>query len=118
MTDAPIDGSAASGTPYLALLVYEIGKPGGLGVYYREDFVLIRAADPEQARVSAEEHAAREVAQFPDGSYVELHAVIDVNEALEPLDSGPTVDLYSRHFARIEDYESFEMFRGGKDPFE
>lgn len=118
VTDSPIDGTASGATPYIALLVYEMGKSGGRGVYYREDFVLVRAADPEQARASAEEHADREVAEFPDGSYVRLHGVIDVNTVLYPLDSGPTVGLYSRHFARIEDYESFEMFLGGRDPFE
>ncbi|WP_267466129.1 hypothetical protein [Nocardia puris] len=39
-----------------------------------------------------------------------------MNEATEEIADAPTTDLYSRHFADLESYRSFEMFLGGKDP--
>ncbi|ONM46463.1 DUF4288 domain-containing protein [Nocardia donostiensis] len=116
VTNSPIGGPAAGRKPHIALIVYEMGKVGGQGVYYREDFVLVWAEDPDQARGLANEHIDREVTESEDGSYVKLYAVIDVNEVIDPLDSATTVDLYSRHFASIDDYKSFEMFLGGKEP--
>ncbi|BDU08933.1 DUF4288 domain-containing protein [Nocardia cyriacigeorgica] len=110
------DSPTAERRPYVALIVYEMGRVGGRGVYYREDFVLVWADDLDQARELADQHVRNEVYESEDGSYVRLYAVIDVNEVTEPLDSAPTTDLYSRHFASIDDYRSFEMFLGGKDP--
>ncbi|MFE3446788.1 DUF4288 domain-containing protein [Nocardia sp. NPDC059180] len=116
MTDPLSTRSSEIRNPYIALIIYELGKVGGRGVYYREDFVLMWAEDLEQARELAERHARIEEYESEDGSFVRLYAVVDVNGATEPLDSGTTVDLYSRHFASIDDYKSFEMFLGGKDP--
>ncbi|BDT89541.1 DUF4288 domain-containing protein [Nocardia cyriacigeorgica] len=116
MPDAPLNEPPTDRTPHVALIVYEIGKVGGRGVYYREDFVLVWADDLDQARELADQHVRNEVYESEDGSYVRLYAVIDVNEVTEPLDSAPTTDLYSRHFASIDDYTSFEVFLGGKDP--
>lgn len=86
-------------TSYVALVVYELGKGDDAGVFYREDFVL-----------------DRETYEPADGRYVRLHALVDVNEVTEEITAAPTTDLYSRHFADIESYRSFEMFLGGKDP--
>lgn len=35
------DSPTAERRPYVALIVYEMGRVGGRGVYYREDFVLV-----------------------------------------------------------------------------
>ncbi|TLG13876.1 DUF4288 domain-containing protein [Nocardia cyriacigeorgica] len=110
------DSPAIDSRPHVALIVYEMGKVGGRGVFYREDFVLVWAENPDQARELADQHVRNEVYESEDGSYVRLYALVDVNEVTEPLDSAPTADLYSRHFAGIDDYKSFEMFLGGKDP--
>ncbi|WP_228783133.1 DUF4288 domain-containing protein [Nocardia cyriacigeorgica] len=110
------DSPAIDRSPHVALIVYEMGKVGGRGVYYREDFVLVWAQDLDQARELADLHVRNEVYESEDGSYVRLYAVVDVNEVTEPLSSAPTTDLYSRHFATIDDYKSFEIFLGGKDP--
>ncbi|MBF6211323.1 DUF4288 domain-containing protein [Nocardia puris] len=103
-------------TSYVALIVYALGKGDGAGVFYREDFVLVRAADREEAVRRAREHIDRETYEPADGRYVRLHALVDVNEATEEIADAPTTDLYSRHFADLESYRSFEMFLGGKDP--
>ncbi|WP_280236404.1 DUF4288 domain-containing protein [Nocardia cyriacigeorgica] len=116
MTDPRDNSSSNSRKAYIALIVYELGKRGGQGVFYREDFVLVWAENLEQARELAERHVRNEVYESEGGSFVRLYAVVDVNEATESLDSDGTVDLYSRHFSSVDDYRSFEMFLGGKDP--
>ncbi|NEW25776.1 DUF4288 domain-containing protein [Nocardia cyriacigeorgica] len=116
MTDSAMNKPSREHNPYVGLIVYEMGKVGGQGVYYREDFVLVWAEDREEALALVDRHVSNEVTESADGSYVRLYSVIDVNEVVDSLDSARTVDLYSRHFASIDDYKSFEMFLGGKDP--
>lgn len=104
---------------YYALAVFEVGTQDGAGTYYREDSYLISAVDLDDAKTKfvtiarAQEYESR---GGDDRSYLRLAHVIDVAPTLYDVTGDGAVDLYSRHFASIEDYAKFEMALGGRDP--
>lgn len=101
--------------PYIGIVVFELesvepSEPS----YFREDFVLVRATDDDEARAKVEVLArSQESAEHPT---IVMRHIVDVAPALDGTVEGD-VDLYARHFASLEDYARFEMMLGGRDPF-
>lgn len=99
---------------YVGIAVFEVGKADGSGSYFREDIYLVRAPDLTEATQKVESLAtAQEIETGP--TFVRLRNIVDVAPTLYGID-GESVDLYSRHFANLDDYASFEMRLGGPDP--
>ncbi|CAB0806574.1 hypothetical protein FRC0290_00574 [Corynebacterium diphtheriae] len=86
---------------------------------FREDFYIVYADSEEAAHKLVEKRAHEEEtpknAAQDSGPTVTLRHIIDVAPALYGY-VDKDCNLYSRHFASLEDYARFEMMLGGKDP--
>ncbi len=107
----------ARNEPYIAILLYESSSDASDYVpLYREDVVLLWAANPEAAARRAEERGERAGTSYQNraGETItwKLKHVIDVNSAPED-DLSADADLYSRHFRDYQAYRSFEPFLSG-----
>lgn len=107
--------------PYVGIIVFEIESSREGKNFFREDFYIVYAGNDEQAeqRVRALAHEQETPAgegEAQEGS-VKLRHVVDVAPALYGR-VDRDCDLYSRHFASLEDYQRFEMKLGGKDPLQ
>ena len=104
---------------FYALAVFEVGTVDGTAVYFREDAYLIHAADLAEAQVRFDEIVRGQEYEARDGSdrsYVRLAHQIDLAPTPYDVRGDAATDLYSRHFASIDDYSRFEMKLGGRDP--
>ncbi|WP_347305915.1 DUF4288 domain-containing protein [Corynebacterium sp. SA-MJD20WY100] len=82
--------------------------------YFREDSVLVRATDDDEARAKVVALArSQESAEHPA---IVMRHIVEVAPALDGTVE-EEVDLYARHCASLEDYARFDMKLGGSDPF-
>lgn len=82
--------------------------------YLREDIVLVRATDDDEARAKVVALArSQESAEHPT---IVMRHIVGVTPAFDGTVEGD-VDLYARHCASLEDYVRFEMMPAGRDPF-
>ena len=99
--------------PYVGIVVFElVSQDSDRGNFYREDFFLVYADSEEEAHRKV---ANRAHEQEYEG--LKLRHIVDVAPALYGY-VDRDCDLYSRHFAALEDYERFEMKLGGSDPLQ
>ncbi|CAB0539892.1 hypothetical protein CIP107518_00502 [Corynebacterium diphtheriae] len=109
--------------PYVGIVIFELAKsnisPEENTNFFREDFYIVYADSEEAAHKLVEKRAHEEEtpkdAAQDSGPTVTLRHIIDVAPALYGY-VDKDCDLYSRHFASLEDYARFEMMLGGKDP--
>lgn len=114
--------------PYVGIAVFELSKRDSSkfdsseskrGSFFREDFYIVYADSDTDAYTKVEalaheqESTPGESAQ--SGDFVTLRHIVDVAPALYGR-VDKDIDLYSRHFASLEDYKRFEMKLGGTDP--
>ncbi|MBE7363822.1 DUF4288 domain-containing protein [Corynebacterium aurimucosum] len=99
--------------PYVGIVVMELAKKSSSSPqsFFREDFYIVYAESDEKARERVEAMANEQA----DGEDVKVRHIVDVAPALYGY-VDRDCDLYSRHFANLEDYERFEMKLGGTDP--
>ena len=107
----------AKNEPYIAILLYESASDASDYVpLYREDVVLLWAANPEAATRRAEQRGELAETSYRNraGETItwKLKHIIDVTSALEA-DLGVDADLHSRHFRDYQAYRSFEPFLSG-----
>ena len=99
--------------PYVGIVVFELASQDTeLKNFYREDIFLVYADSEEEAQ-----HKVAARAHEQEYEELKLRHIVDVAPALYG-HVDRDCDLYSRHFAAIEDYERFEMNLGGKDPLQ
>ncbi|OFI63440.1 hypothetical protein B1A54_03615 [Corynebacterium diphtheriae] len=109
--------------PYVGIVIFELAKSNTSleenNSFFREDFYIVYADSEEAAHKLVEKRAHEEEtpkdAAQDSGPTVTLRHIIDVAPALYGY-VDKDCDLYSRHFASLEDYARFEMMLGGKDP--
>ena len=109
--------------PYIGIAVFELTKQrdstSANESFFREDLYIV-FADSDSAAYAQVEALAHENELAPEdpshsGGSVTLRHIVDVAPALYGrVDTD--IDIYSRHFASLEDYKRFEMKLGGKDP--
>lgn len=102
--------------PYVGIVVFELSRVGTQKSYYRED-VYIVYADTEKAALKRVKSLAysQECEGDAENGSVKVRHIVDVAPALYGA-ADKDIDLYSRHFASLEDYERFEVKLGGPDP--
>ena len=99
--------------PYVGIVVFELASQDSeLKNFYREDIFLVYADSEEEAH-----HKVAHRAHEQEYEELKLRHIVDVAPALYG-HVDRDCDLYSRHFAALEDYERFEMNLGGKDPLQ
>ena len=99
--------------PYVGIAVFELASESSEhSNFYREDIFLVYADSEEEAQ-----HKVADRAHEQEYEELKLRHIVDVAPALYG-HVDRDCDLYSRHFAAIEDYERFEMNLGGKDPLQ
>lgn len=114
-----IYGNAMVMEPYVGIAIFELAdnSENPRPSFFREDWYLVYA-DSDAEAYSRVEARAREQ-ETPRGTSenkaVILRHIVDVAPALYGKVDEDT-DLYSRHFASLEDYKRCEMLLGGKDP--
>lgn len=97
--------------PYVGIAVFELSRlDDPTKSFFREDFYIVHAGTLEEAQKRVEA-----LAQENAGSSVTLRHIVDVAPALYGY-VDKDCDLYSRHFASLDDYKRFEMMLGGTDP--
>ncbi len=111
--------------PYTGIAVFELShwdaQTGKKTTYFREDFYIVYASSEEEAKKRVEAMALDQVftrdEEPTSDMAVALRHIIDVAPALDGY-VDRDCNLYSRHFASLEDYARFEMMLGGTDPFD
>lgn len=114
--------------PYVGIVIFELEKQGVEGdtgeSFYREDFYIVYANSEDEARQLVEARARSQVSpensarsDQTDEARVSICRIVDVAPALYGY-VNKDCDLYSRHFASLEDYKRFEMMLGGANPLE
>lgn len=102
---------------YIAVLLYEsTAESGDKEPMYEESFVLLQAANEEEARARALEHGRKQETRYVsmEGKTINwaLKHVVDVSPVLEDeLKDGS--ELYARHFKDYDAYHAFEPLLGG-----
>ena len=99
--------------PYVGIVVFELASQDSeLKNFYREDIFLVYADSEDEAQ-----HKVADRAHEQEYEELKLRHIVDVAPALYG-HVDRDCDLYSRHFAALEDYERFEMKLGGSDPLQ
>lgn len=102
---------------YIAVLLYEsTSESGDKAPMYEESFVLLQAANEEEARARAVEHGRRQQTQYENAERQTVRQsfkhVVDVSPVLsDELKDG--AELYARHFKNYDAYHAFEPLLGG-----
>lgn len=120
------DGMGSDKEPYIGIVIFELEKQGVEGdtgeSFYREDFYIVYANSENEARQLVEARARSQVSpensarsDRTDEAKVSICRIVDVAPALYGY-VDRDCDLYSRHFASLEDYKRFEMMLDGTDP--
>jgi hypothetical protein len=102
---------------YIAILLFEsTSESGKKDPMYQESFVLLQAANEEEAHTQAREHGRRGCVSYEsaEGETIQwtLKHVVDVSQILDDeLKHGS--ELYARHFKNYKAYYDFEPLLGG-----